>query len=105
WRLALNGAEPVNVRSVREFVDAFRPHGFSPAALYPVYGLAEASLAVTFPDLHAPEPAAKGSDVGDFVRYLVVDRAELAAGRVVERRGQGSMAVVSVGRPVPGHEV
>jgi acyl-CoA synthetase (AMP-forming)/AMP-acid ligase II len=103
-RLAMNGAEPVNVRTLRDFVEAFGSHGFSPSALYPVYGLAEASLAVTFPDLHA-EVKSKGSDVGDYVRYLVVDRAELACGRVVEKAGQGTMAVCSVGRPVPGHEV
>ncbi len=103
-RLALNGAEPVNVRTLKDFTDAFKGHGFNASALYPVYGLAESSLAVTFPDLHDPR-AKPGSEVGDWVRYLVVDRAELAAGRVVERKGQGTMAVVSCGRPVPGHEV
>ncbi|MBL8952377.1 MAG: fatty acyl-AMP ligase [Myxococcaceae bacterium] len=103
-RLALNGAEPVNVRSLRDFVEAFGPYGFSPSALYPVYGLAEATVAVTFPDLHEKKKG-KASEIGDFVRYLVVDRAELAMGRVVEKQGQGSMAVVSVGRAVPGHEI
>ena len=103
-RLALNGAEPVNVRTLRDFTEAFRAHGFNPSALYPVYGLAECTVAVTFPDLHTPSRA-KGSDVGDFVRYLVVDRAELALGRVIERTGEGTMAVVSCGRPVPGHDV
>ncbi len=104
WRLALNGAEPVNVRTLRDFTEAFAPHGFTPSALYPVYGLAESSLAVTFPDLHA---GVKGgsTDVGDWVRYLVVDRIELAAGRVVQKKGQATVAVVSVGRALPGHDV
>jgi acyl-CoA synthetase (AMP-forming)/AMP-acid ligase II len=93
WRLALNGAEPVNLRTLRDFTEAFAPHGFDARALYPVYGLAESSLALTFPEL------------GAGVRHLVVDRAELAAGRVVERQGQGTMAIVAVGRAVPGHEV
>jgi acyl-CoA synthetase (AMP-forming)/AMP-acid ligase II len=104
WRLALNGAEPVNLRTLRDFTEAFAPHGFKASALYPVYGLAESSLAVTFPDLHSGSRL-KNASVGDWVRHLVVDRTELAAGRVVERKGQGTMAVVSVGRSVPGHEV
>lgn len=101
WRLALNGAEPVNVRTMRDFVEHFAPLGFKASAIYPVYGLAESSLAVTFPDLHDGKTKADA----DFPRYLVVDRGELAAGRVVERSGAGSVAVVSVGRAVPGHEV
>ncbi|MBK7864955.1 MAG: fatty acyl-AMP ligase [Archangiaceae bacterium] len=104
WRLALNGAEPVNLRTLRDFAEAFASSGFKASALYPVYGLAESSLAVTFPDLHAT-PRGKSAGVGDWVRHLVVGRAELAAGRVVEKKGPGTMAVVSVGRAVPGHEV
>ena len=106
WRLALNGAEPVNLRTIRDFVEAFGPQGFHPSAMYPVYGLAESSLAVTFPDRHERRPPPKApADVGTWVKHLVLDRAQLAAGRVVQRQGQGCMAVVSVGRPVPGHEV
>ena len=47
WRLALNGAEPVNLRTVRDFIEAFAPHGFKKESMLPVYGLAESSLAVT----------------------------------------------------------
>jgi fatty-acyl-CoA synthase len=106
WRLALNGAEPVNLRSVRDFVEAFAPHGFHPSAMYPVYGLAESSLAVTFPALHERRPGKSvAAQTGEIVKHLVVDRAQLAAGRVLPRKGEGSMALVSVGRPLPGHEV
>lgn len=93
WRFALNGAEPVNYRTLVDFERTYRPHGFSLSCLYPVYGLAESSLAVTF-----PRP-------GSGVRYEVVDRQELANGRAVLSSGKGSMAVVSVGQPVPGHYV
>jgi acyl-CoA synthetase (AMP-forming)/AMP-acid ligase II len=48
WRFALNGAEPVAPAVLRRFVERFSPHGFRESALMPVYGLSEASLAVTF---------------------------------------------------------
>ena len=48
WRLALNGAEQVSVDAARRFSERFSRWGFRPAALMPVYGLAEAALAVTF---------------------------------------------------------
>lgn len=49
WRLTFNGAEPVNATTVDEFCAEFAPNGFRRAAMYPVYGMAEATLAVTFP--------------------------------------------------------
>jgi acyl-CoA synthetase (AMP-forming)/AMP-acid ligase II len=93
WRLAFNGAESVNMRTLRDFQEAYGPFGFREEAMLPVYGMAEASLAVTF-----PEPGAR-------VRFEVVDRRQLANGRAVPGRGVGSMSVVSVGRQVPGHSV
>src|SRR5262249_28153525 len=62
-------------------------------AMLPVYGLAESSLAVTFPDPWEP------------LRYEQVDRRALAAGRALDAHGAGSTAIASVGRAVPGHEV
>src|SRR5437763_3923472 len=48
WRFALNGAEPVAPGVLRRFADRFARFGFDEKALMPVYGLSEASLAVTF---------------------------------------------------------
>ncbi len=48
WRLCLNGAERVSAETQRRFSDRFGPWGFDAASFTPVYGLAEASLAVTF---------------------------------------------------------
>jgi fatty-acyl-CoA synthase len=47
-RFALNGAEPIDVRAVRAFLAAGAPHGLSDTAVVPAYGMAEASLAVSF---------------------------------------------------------
>ncbi|WP_257453477.1 fatty acyl-AMP ligase [Archangium lipolyticum] len=90
WQHALNGAEPVSVETLRRFVERFSRWGFQAGALRPVYGLSEASLAVTFP------PAGRGPYA------LGVDAKVLATER---RMVEGSRELVSVGRPVPGFEV
>ncbi len=51
WRIALNGAEPVNPDTLARFEKRFAPCGFRGTSMAPVYGLAEASLCVTFPPL------------------------------------------------------
>jgi acyl-CoA synthetase (AMP-forming)/AMP-acid ligase II/acyl carrier protein len=48
-RLIYNGAEPILPEVCREFLTAMADFGLRPEAMYPVYGLAEASLAVTIP--------------------------------------------------------
>jgi acyl-CoA synthetase (AMP-forming)/AMP-acid ligase II len=93
WRLALNGAEPVNLRTLQDFRRTFVPNGFQPNAMLPVYGLAEASVAVTFHPLD------------ETVRHQQVDRLSLAGGLAVPSHAKGSVHVVSVGRALPGHEV
>ena len=91
WTYALNGAEAVSAETMRNFSERFEPWGFDPMAFTPVYGLAEAALAVTF-----------GGTDGSFVssRY---DREALAAGRAVD--AADGVELVSVGRPVPGFEI
>ena len=51
WRMTMNGAEPVNPETLERFATRFARYGFRREALLPVYGLAEASLAVTIPPL------------------------------------------------------
>ena len=50
-KLVANGAEPVSVGTLRRFTERFRPYGFRPEAMAPVYGLAENAVAVTLPSL------------------------------------------------------
>jgi acyl-CoA synthetase (AMP-forming)/AMP-acid ligase II len=50
WTVALNGAEPIEAEGMRLFAERFAKWGFRPQAMTPVYGLAEAGLAVTFSD-------------------------------------------------------
>jgi len=90
WRFALNGAETVRAESVRRFTEALAPLGFHPAALWPVYGLAEATLPGTLQEPGRPYA----------VRH--VDRDRLAFGAPVAFRagGPGARAVVACGRPL-----
>lgn len=53
-RLVFNGAEPISAALAREWVDAMGAHGLDANVMFPVYGLAEASLGVTFPEPGAP---------------------------------------------------
>lgn len=91
WRYALNGAEPVSPATLRRFVERFARWGLRPEALTPVYGLAEASLAVTFSTLDEP------------FRTTRFDRAALSQGRAVP--AEGGVELVSVGTPLPGLEI
>ncbi|MFC8718555.1 fatty acyl-AMP ligase [Kitasatospora sp. NPDC057198] len=57
WRLALNGAEPVRPTTLRAFADRFAAAGLRPEAMYPCYGLAEATLIVSGGTAGAPYAA------------------------------------------------
>ncbi|MGQ7844299.1 non-ribosomal peptide synthetase [Granulosicoccus sp. 3-233] len=70
-RLIFNGAEPISVSLCHRFVTALAPLGLNPASMYPVYGLAEASLAVAFPALDST------------FSTLVIDRTRLGIAQQV----------------------
>ncbi|MES1929849.1 AMP-dependent synthetase and ligase [Salinisphaera dokdonensis CL-ES53] len=93
-RLIYNGAEPIAPALAREFLTTLAPTGLCEDAMFPVYGLAEASLAVTFP------PAGAG------LRSLSVARGELGVGDVVRfDRSDAALELVCLGQPVQGTEV
>ncbi|MCL2778080.1 MAG: fatty acyl-AMP ligase [Polyangiaceae bacterium] len=92
WRHALNGAEPVHATTIDRFRERFGPHGFRNDAPMPVYGMAEATLAITFPLHH------------EKVQFLSVDRIALERDGQVVATPNGHRAV-SVGRPVAGMTV
>ncbi|OUS25480.1 hypothetical protein A9Q99_21400 [Gammaproteobacteria bacterium 45_16_T64] len=47
WKIAFNGAEPIQAESLREFSEYFSDAGFNRNAFLPCYGLAEATLFVS----------------------------------------------------------
>ncbi|MCY1280441.1 2-succinylbenzoate--CoA ligase [compost metagenome] len=95
WRLAFNGAEPVNPDTLQRFAARFAAQGLAAGALAPVYGLAEATLGVAFPPL------------GRGVRVDRVRRAAFqTAGRALPAGdGDDVLRFVSCGRPLPGHQI
>jgi fatty-acyl-CoA synthase len=90
WRVILNGAEAVTAGVQRRFNKRFARWGLRPSALTPCYGMAEASLGVTF------KPART------LFHSLGVDADKLALDGVV---APGRKELVSVGRPLSGVEV
>src|SRR5690606_15987019 len=60
WNIAGVGAEPVRAKTLEDFVAAYEPYGFRRNAMYPCYGLAEATLFVSGGDPHS-EPVIRSS--------------------------------------------
>ena len=95
-RLIYNGAEPISVELCNEFMNALAYTGLKRHAMYPVYGLAEASLAVTLPS--------PGSDY----RWIRVNRHKLGIGARIELNPADVRDVIElmcVGPRVPNTEL
>jgi len=92
WVVALNGAEPVTPSVLQRFVERFGAWGLPPESLTPVYGLAEATLAITFSDLRRP------------FRCETFDRESLIHAGEARPSPEGH-PLVSLGPPLPGFEV
>jgi fatty-acyl-CoA synthase len=60
-RIAGCGAEPIQAKSLRDFAEKTAPAKFDPRAFLPSYGMAEATLAVTF----VPRGIGLATDVND----------------------------------------
>lgn len=50
----LNGAEPISVKIMNDFIEALKNYNFRKEAMMPVYGMAEATLAISFTPLLTP---------------------------------------------------
>jgi len=83
WKVAFNGAEPVRAATLRRFTATFAPAGFLREAVYPCYGLAEATLMVTGGSVDTPPTLLAATDVGPHA-------------------GEADAAAVGCGRPGPG---
>jgi fatty-acyl-CoA synthase len=51
WRIAFNGSEPIDIKIINAFSEKFQSVGYNRNAMFPCYGLAEATLGVTLPVL------------------------------------------------------
>ncbi|MGH7271362.1 MAG: AMP-binding protein, partial [Polyangiaceae bacterium] len=91
-RVAGCGAEPIQAASLRDFARKLAPARFDVRAFVPSYGMAEATLAITFVPL------------GDGLRTDAVDPARLTEGEAMPPAA-GGVEIVDCGTAFPGHEI
>jgi fatty-acyl-CoA synthase len=99
-RIAGCGAEPINPKVMRDFARRFERCGFPAQALIPAYGMAEATLAITFHPAFSPL-------ITDSVDTELLTKGE-AVSRAPDSEGNDAHATVELvccGRAFPGHEV
>lgn len=90
-RLIFNGAEPISVGLCRQFTEAMAGFGLSAQSMFPVYGLAEASLAVSFPEI--------GADLD--VVHARRNSLSVGADAVLSpQRGPDTVSLIGVGEPI-----
>jgi fatty-acyl-CoA synthase len=89
------GAEPIQADVLRAFLDRFAKQKLRPESILPSYGMAEATLAITFWDVDAE------------IKTDRVDVEAMRAGRAKTHDGGPgqSLELVSCGRAFPGHEI
>ncbi len=96
WRVGLNGAEPIDPDSVEAFCEAGARHALDPRSVFCAFGMAEATLAVTFPT----PMTGMSTDCVDR-RVLETDRYAAPA----EPGFAGARRLARLGRPVPGLQI
>lgn len=96
WRIAFNGAEAIYPRTLKMFTKRFEKYGFKPEAFLPVYGLAESSVALTFPEIgHLPRI--------DRIAREPYEKELRAIPFAADTKN--SLEFVSCGKPLVGHEI
>jgi acyl-CoA synthetase (AMP-forming)/AMP-acid ligase II len=96
WRLAFNGAEPIDNATIHAFTKRFAAAGVKATTMFPVYGLAECTLAASF----STPGGLPCVDYVDRERLWSHGRAESCA-----PTSPSAVPIVSVGQALPGHRV
>jgi fatty-acyl-CoA synthase len=95
WRVAGCGAEPIHAPTLAAFAERFSRVGFCARSFLPSYGLAEHVLVASFP-VRDRQPR---------VDYISADQLSEGRRAVMEPPSESSVALVSCGRALPGHEI
>lgn len=96
WRVAGCGAEPIRPETIETFVRTFAPAGFSRAAFVPSYGMAEATLAVSF------ETRGEGARVDDVHGPSL---HEEGVAKPISPEHPEAVRLVRCGQPIDGHTI
>ncbi len=97
-RIAGIGGDMVRPEALQQFVDAFAPFGFDEKAFLPSYGLAEATLAISFTELGAP------IDV-DYVDMRHYNRSGVALPASAVTSDEHKRGFVLCGKALPDHAI
>ena len=90
-RLIYNGAEPISIDLCDTFLNTMQEYGLKRETMFTVYGMAEATLAVSFPV------------AGEEYRAVHVDRHNLNVGgkiKFIDAANQDALSFAIVGKPV-----
>ncbi len=90
------GAEPIHAATMQAFVDKFSACGLKPSSLLPSYGMAEATLAISFVGLNEP------------LSVDTISQSAFQTQRLASKPPDSTAATqsfVSCGKTFPGHEV
>lgn len=82
-RLIYNGAEPISAELCNSFLDTMEKHGLKKESIFTVYGMAEASLAVSFPK------------AGEKFQEITFDRNFLNIGQAIKIVNKDNIHAVS----------
>lgn len=96
WRLAFNGAEAIYPKTMERFAEKFAPYGLKPETLFPVYGLAESTVALAFPPL------------GRVPRIDKIERESFEKQKravPIQPGEENFLEFISCGKPIVGHEI
>jgi fatty-acyl-CoA synthase len=96
WRRAGIGGDMIRPNVLTRFAERFAPNGFSAKAFTPCYGMAEATLALSF------TPSGQGARE-DVVNGLALERQHRAV--PADATSERSRSFIVCGRILPGHEI
>ena len=91
-RIIFNGAEPISLALCDEFMDRCAPARLKRNAMFPVYGLAEASVAVSFP------PLGSAYHASHFDRHRLNPGQQVA---MLPQADRNALTLVAVGGAIP----
>lgn len=96
WRVAFNGAEGVSPKTITRFYKRFKPYGFHKESMFPVYGLAESTVGLAFPDLNQ-------GPVIDQIQRQVLMQSNIAI--PADNNTQQTLEFVYSGHALAGHQI
>lgn len=94
WRMAANGAEKIYPQTLQAFTKKFAPYGLKQTAMFPVYGLAESTVALALSPLNR-----------EFRLDQIQRKAFEEEKKAIPTEEKNNLTFVSCGKPIPGHEI